>query len=154
MTSQVPLMRFAVLLEGMQLNQWQAECVSRLIASGVARLELIIKTAPRMERSPRKAASRLRHALWRAHLFGLGRKISTGPSDPKRFHDVEIFICEARGRDGALELADRETERIRSRGFDFILHFGERTPAGGLKTVAAHGIWSFRYGDALDTAVP
>lgn len=153
MNPQTPL-RFAVLLEGVQLNQWQAECVCRLVASGAARLELIIKVAPRKERTPRRATSLLRHALWRAYLFSLRRKMSTGPSDPKLFRDVEVFAHEACGRNGALELGDRETEQIRSRRFDFILHFGERTPADGLATVAAQGIWCFRYSDALDPGGP
>ena len=153
MNAQAPL-RFAVLLEGVQLNQWQAECVSWLVASGAARLELIIKAAPRKERPLRRALSLLRYALWRAHLFSLGRRMAIGPSDPKLFHDVEVFACEARGRSGVLELGDLETEQIRSRRFDFILCFSESTPADGPATVAAQGIWCFRYGDALDPSGP
>ena len=153
MNTQTPL-RFALLLEGLQLNGWQAECVSRLIASGTASLELIIKAVPPNEQPIRRVASLSRHALWRVHLFSLRRKMSTGPSEPKLLHDVEVIACEACSRDGALELADRETEQIRSRRFDFILYFGESAPADGLATLAGQGLWCFRYGDALDLSGP
>jgi hypothetical protein len=153
MNAQAPL-RFAILLEGVQLSQWQAECVSWLVASSAATLELIIKAVPRKERPLRRALSLLRYALWRAHLFSLGRKLATGPSDPKLFDDVEVFACESRSRSGALELGDSETEQIRSRRFDFILCFSESTPANGPATAAAQGIWCFRYGDALDASGP
>ena len=153
MDTQTPL-RFGVLLEGVQLNQWQAECVSRLIASGTAKVELIVNAAPHRERPLRRAASLSRHLLWQAYLFTQKRKVSTGAADPKLFHDVETFACEAFSRGGLLKLGDADTEHIRSKRFDFILHFGENTPADGLATVATQGIWSFRYGDALDLAGP
>jgi hypothetical protein len=151
--TQTPL-RFAVLLEGGQLNQWQAECVSRLIASGTARLELVIHASSRMEWPLRRVASLVRNALWRAYIATQHRKVSTGTADPKVFSDVEAFACKAFRLGGLLELGDPETARIRSKRFDFILHFGESTPADSLATVAAHGIWCFKYGDALDTAGP
>jgi len=147
-------LRFAVLLEGVRFNQWQSECVSRLVTSGSAKLELIIKTTRRNERPLQRAAAWLRHALWRAHLRGLGRKILAGRSDPRLFHDVEVFVCEACDRDGALELSGPDIQRIRGRAFDFVLYFGESTPADSLTTVAAQGVWSLRYGDLLDLTSP
>ena len=145
-------LRFGVLLEGVRLSRWQVECVSRLVSSGAARLELIIKAVPRKdkERPPRRALSLLRHGLWRAYLFSLRRKISTRPLDPKLYHDVQEFACDACIGGGVLNLEDAETEKIRSRRLDFILYFSENTPADGLATIAAHGIWCFRYGEALD----
>jgi len=151
--TQAPL-RFAVLLEGGQFNQWQAECVSRLIASGTASLELVIHAAPRIERPLQRAASLARNALWQAYIATQHRKVSTGAADPKVFSDVEVFACKAFSRGGLLELGDPETARIRSERFDFILHFGESAPAESLATVAAHGIWCFKYGEALDIAGP
>ena len=124
MNTQTPL-RFAVLLEGVRLNQWQAECVSRLVASGTATLELIINAAPSKERCLRRAVSLLRYALWQAYLFSLGRRISTGPADPKLFHDVEVFSCEGVTAVPRTGVGRPETEQISSRRFDFILYFGE-----------------------------
>jgi hypothetical protein len=153
METQKPF-RFAVLLEGAQLNQWQAECVSRLVASGGARLELIIKVAARSERFLRKSISLLRHALWQAYLFTLRRRSWIGAADPRLFRNVEVFACEAYGNDRLLELRDYQTEQIRSRRFDFILHFGDSTPADSWSTIAVEGIWCFRYGKALEPAAP
>ncbi len=153
MDTQTPL-RFAVLLEGGQFNRWQSECVSRLIASGTASLELIIHVAPRMKRSLRRAVSLTRQALWQAYLATQKRKVSTGAADPKLFHGIEAIACAGFSRGGLLDLGAPETEQIRSRQFDFILHFGESTPADNLATVATQGIWCFKYGDALDIAAP
>ncbi len=153
MNSQIPL-RFAVLLEGVQLNQWQAECVSRLIASGTATLELIINAAPRQHPPRRRAVTLMRHGLWQRYLLTLGPRCSTGAADPKLFHDVEALACKACGRDGTLELEESAIGQIRSRRLDFILHFGERTPVGGLVKAAGHGLWCFRFGDPLDPLGP
>jgi hypothetical protein len=150
--SQAPL-RFAVLLEGTQLSRWQAECITRLLASGAATLELIIKAVPRQDeaQSLRNTLSRVSQALWlRACLFGGRRAVSSRSPNPKLFHDVEVLACEARIRRGVVELGEMAAEQIRSRRLDIVLFFGENTPADGLATVAVHGIWCFRYGEGLE----
>jgi hypothetical protein len=141
------------MLEGVRLNQWQAECISRLASSGAARLELIVKvgSSKDKERPLQKVFSLLNHALWRAYLFSLRRKMSTGRSGRRLFHDVEMFACKARSSGGLLELGDTETRRIRSKCLDFVLYFGENTPGDRLATVAVQGIWCFRYGDTFDS---
>ena len=96
----------------------------------------------------------MQYGLWQRYLSALGPRCSLGAADPKLFHDVEALACKACGRDGRLELEEPALEQIRSRRFDFILHFGESAPTGGLATAAAQGLWCFRFGDPLGRVGP
>lgn len=153
MNTQTPL-RFAVLLESVELTEWQAESVARLIASGTARLDLIIKACCSAERPMRRIRSALRHLLWQAYFFILARRASVLGADRKLFRDTEVFACEANRRGGALELGEREAEEVRRRDLDFVLYFGGNVPGGELATVAAQGVWWFRFGEGRETSGP
>ena len=150
-TTQEPL-RFAVLLEEKQLNRWQVECVSQLVDSSVAELEVAIRVARRERWSLQRIRFFLRHILWYGFLWTLSEGALIHKRKKNSLQDIELLTGSLTAHKGTLELEDDVIANIRSKKVDFILHFGESRPCDNLMRVARYGVWSFKFGGLASNA--
>jgi hypothetical protein len=143
-------LRFGLLVDGMQVQSWQAACIERLIDSGVASPALVIVPAGRPVNIASKTTRRmLRDAAYRASCATLwrsrsGRSASIGPM-VEGVGRLEAHTRTTRTPWVAIEPDD--VARIREADLDFLLAFGFGLIEGDILESARHGVWSFHHGD-------
>jgi hypothetical protein len=140
-------LRFAVLIDGESLPQWQLACLRALRASGVAELVSVVQHDPAAAATVRRRWLRhfgyyllrtcfMRPACWRE---GAATAEFTGA---ERLTDTPVH-------DGGswCRLSDGTLDRLRSHQLDFVLRFGFNLLRGPILELPRLGVWSFHHGD-------
>lgn len=141
-------LRFAVLVDELQINRWQFECVSLLVKSGVCHLDLVILAVPPWrQRMCSKLMVVLRHLLWFAFVATMGRPESSRRAETNLFSARHIQTIKVTNSATFIELPDVEVEHLRARQFDFVIYLGEKIPHTGISGIAKDGVWTFAHGD-------
>jgi hypothetical protein len=144
-------LRFAVLLEKSRLKRWQADCVSRIVNSDIARLDIVIRVTRRERWSLQRMRTFVRYILWYAFRWTLGRSGQTRDAKESRLQNIAWRTGFLIGDETTLKLEDHLLSYVRSKEIDVILYFGERTPSDNLMQVTRYGVWSFKFGDSLSS---
>ncbi len=149
---QVPPLRFAVMCNGTVFQQWQADALKQLKASG-HELVLLIRDV-RSDREIR-TGKRKRPSRWRTGLFHYFEKRHFTPAAKNRVNlasdleGIDSLPCtvEPQGYSEYFQIA--EVEAIRTYDLDFILRFAFNIVRGDILNVARFGVWSFHHDDEL-----
>ncbi len=145
------VLRFGIMCDGQDLEQWQADCVQRLLSSGLARLELLIidngscKSARTLAATPFK---RWLYTLYRRTWFSKAPRKSLGMKST--FDGVATVQPDITLKGKFSQLFDSESlDKIRSHELDFILRFGFNIIRSEILNAAGYGVWSFHHGDEM-----
>ncbi len=142
-------LRFGVICNGPSLRRWEAHCVSEILNSGAALLELIVhlgrpsqgpeRGAGRHEKRPSLLVRALRKRLSECDAF-------TPASTEAIFEQTPKLTIEDPGRNRIGEKLPRvHVENLERLGLDFFLgFFGSDIPAE-MPRLAQYGIWFFRH---------
>jgi hypothetical protein len=126
-------LRFGVLCGRDGLLAWQAACVERLVASGLAEPALIARDTGAEPRA-RPSLARLYLDSWVAP-----RSRALAPAGAASLLGVPTIECAG--------LGPGEVARVRDHRLDFILRFGF-AEVGGLLRAARHGVWAYDHAAA------
>ncbi len=148
-------LRFVLLCDGLELNEWQERCLNEAIESNLAELVAIVQRAPVRKLSLRekwsKRLAERRHFLWR--LFNrlyvdLVSSANRAKTHVPALRDVPVFVDEpVRAGRYSENLSSEAIAFVRSTNPDFILRFGFGILAGEILSCAKLGVWSYHHGD-------
>ena len=143
-------LRFGILCNSMQFQQWQAEIIRTLISNGHHPALIIMGDEKLSDQPP---GSRLRNYPWKNMLYRLHQRYIFNPTmkqetDMRReLEKVPVQICKIRKVDFSEFFYEEDVAFIESRNLDFLLRFGFNIIRGGILNAAKFGVWSFHHGD-------
>ncbi len=145
------ILRLGIICNGYSLEQWQADCVQRLLDSGLSRLVLLV-----VDDGSCKPSSSLRAQPFKRWLYTLYRRtwFSKAPRKSVDMNTVFSHVSTVRPRitlKGKFsQYFDNESlDAIREHDLDFILRFGLNIIRGSILEVPRYGVWSFHHDDEM-----
>jgi hypothetical protein len=146
-------LKFVLLCNGPQLQQWQREVLELILDEGYAAPELIVMPA---KDNPSKSGwiKKILHYPWSKLLFkkyyqyffrpGIFKTVAFGDL----MVNTRIIHCAVSLKGKYSEyFSENDIRLIKSHGPDFILKFGFGILRGDILDCAPYGIWSFHHGD-------
>lgn len=152
---QRPPLRFVVLCDGLEFEQWQASSIRDAIAANVAvPVGVVVREAdPPPDRS-RKWGRRWQArplALWRLFDRFYTRRLSRAI---RRVDLSDVFADVPQCRDTPVRqgkfgeaLSDATLDFVRSLAPDFVLRFSYGILRGDILSLPTYGVWSYHHGD-------
>jgi hypothetical protein len=141
-------LRFAVMLNGPECQQWQADAVAHLLSDPRLDLELLI-----IHDADSPAAKKTIARFWDKHLLlKVYRKFFmklavVKPVKPDWINATPQLLCAVKESGYSQYFSEHDILRIQSHRLDFILRFGFNILRGDVLKSAKYGIWSFHHGD-------
>lgn len=141
----VSKMRFAVLVDGPVLKQWQIDCISNLIDSQLADCVSFFK--PTSTSSSTSSPSKVSFG------FKLIYRTIDGNGPLKRvnwqdqFSTVKVSSLNTEQKGISTFISDKDTAFVKDQNLDFIIRFGFGILKGDILNTPKFGIWSFHHGD-------
>lgn len=152
---QRPPLRFVVLCDGLDFEQWQARSITEAVGAGVAvPVGVVIRAAdPQPDNSGRWARRwQARHlAIWRVFDRFYTRRRSRA-IERVDLSDVLADVPQCRDtpvRQGKFgeALSDTTLDFVRALAPDFVLRFSYGILRGDILKLPKYGVWSFHHGD-------
>ena len=148
-------LRFGVMVDGMDLQRWQAETIKMLTDNGM-QLMLIIRndegTAPKkgfFKRIKDYPFRKMFFQVWNHRFFRPECKAMVPLSDYYDLENFEILSCHPLHQGISTIISNADIETIQNQKLDFILRFGFNILSGEILKVAKYGIWSFHHDDEM-----
>ena len=134
--------RFALVIDGDYLPNWQCRCLESLLAE---RVELALVIRPRFASSDSESHGGLKHLLFSVFQATVGRLSSMRRVSPRKLiRNAESRNCSIiDGVDGLHTFHESDAYDIGQANLDFILYMGERTFGGSITQAATLGFWHF-----------
>ena len=153
-----PPLRIGLILDGPTLTRSSASILRDLLASGFARIELVLLYPPAAG-EPRSRLARFRAeggAIFAVYAMVDRRRAGVG-DDPLDLEDVRALlaglpIVSAAPGGRSADLPDDVADRVRAAALDVLVHLGSRPLDGAVLSAARHGVWAIHPGDAVATA--
>ena len=152
MENQNKKLRYGIMCNGHELDDWQGECLRHLAEWGKARPEVII-----MRKEMRQKIgilTRIREKIGSGFLFRLWQRYFVKMQSNRKVR-LEEFAGEAtvhkmriikKGKFSEY-FSDADVEKIREYNLDFMLRFGFGIIRGKILQAARYGVWSYHHGD-------
>jgi hypothetical protein len=137
-------LRFGIILNSSQPTSWEADCVSRLVDSGMCRLQVVVVTRKRPE-PLKKLLDVFRSPLWALYAASNAFPQTSKLLKPRPFSETEAIQCSQ--EDGAIVLEDDQLKSLNDHRLDFLLAFVSAQLDPRLLDVPRQGVWLFSYGD-------
>lgn len=145
-------LRVGILCDGLELEQWQAECVRLVLAvDGMEPVVLVL-----YEKPARKASSfvqRVLHHPWHMALYLWWRKNRFKPAAlskvdvSDRLAQVPRVACKPVDQGTDLPFEPDDLKAIAHYRPDVLLSFGSNILKGEILTLPRYGVWSYHHGD-------
>lgn len=145
-------MKFAIMVNSMQLQKWQAEVIKSLMNVENVSPWLIVMKESDNEKG-QNIFKRLLRYPWQNILFKLYYRYFLKPDNFQAVNlldlipNVPVIKVIPRKKKISEYFSDEEIERIKSYEVDFIIKFGFGILKGDILSVTPLGIWSFHHGD-------
>lgn len=145
-------LKFAVMVNSMEVQQWQYDSIESLIKEGSSKPVLIILPDKRSSAKP-SFWKRLLEYPWQNLFFRKYYQYFFRPSNFKRknieelLDKVPVISCQVKKKKVSEYFTDEDINEIKSHEPDFILKFGFGILRGEILTACHMGIWSFHHGD-------
>jgi len=144
-------MRFGVLCNGNQFQQWQLEAVRLLISDGHT-CELLIKNANQFKQPTLREKIRnypyfkLLYRIW--YRYGMKPESKKMVDISAEYAGLREILCATTRRKGISEyFSEKDIELIKEYNLDFILRFGFGILKGEILNSAKYGVWSYHHDD-------
>ncbi len=145
-------LRFAVMVNSMQVQRWQYESIESLLAeSGISPVLVICRVHEDLKKS--SLWKRVKEYKWNNLLFKKYYQYIFSPESfklkriDKLLSDVPVIKCKTTKKKFSEYFSDDDIQSIRSYNPDFILKFGFGIIRGEILTCSPMGIWSFHHDD-------
>jgi hypothetical protein len=146
-------LRIGVMNRRAELQEWQARCLTNLIAIDRVQVAISITvsdTPPALEQVERPLFKRL---LSNIYFKYLGKSYATRTSDTALLLNRPSIRCSAIKDSPVICLSDDDIVTINTYELDVILWFGHGAVGGEILRVPRFGVWSFSHCDGrIDTA--
>lgn len=141
-------LRFAVMLNALECQQWQAKAIEYLLSDSRIELCLLIVKQSTNE-NQFKPVSRFKdkHLLLKAYRKFYLKLNSLRPVVPDWIQTTPHLLCEPIEKGHSQYFEEDDITRIQSHRPDFVLRFGFNILRGSILNVAPLGVWSFHHGD-------
>lgn len=144
-------MRFGVLCNGNQFQQWQLEVV-RLLISGGHSCELLIKNDNQVKQQTLR--DKIQHYPYSKLLYRIWYRFAMKPESKKladisaEYAGLNEILCSTTRPKGISEyFSEEDVGKIKGYKLDFILRFGFGILKGEILNSAKYGIWSYHHDD-------
>ena len=145
---------FGILCSCFEFQEWQAQCIERLLEHDQVELTLLIceKNATTIS-PPQNIFSKFRHYPYKTLLFRVwNRFFFSVPSRNRcslkeKLKGCATIFCQTEQKIYAHYFSEKDVKTIRTHQLDFILRFGFGIIRGDILEAAKYGIWSFHHGD-------
>ncbi len=145
-------LRFGIMCNGTEFQQWQAECVRSLVDSGLAELVLLIQPE-KGTLVQRSFFQKLKQYPLNIGLYMFYRRHFFNPPSmkmedlSKELAGVPSIECAIEKRKFSEYFQAADVDRITAADLHFILRFGFNIIRGDILNSAQYGVWSFHHGD-------
>jgi hypothetical protein len=142
-------LRFGIVAKGTTVAAWEAACIHRLLASGIAEpalLVILLESLSAMSSRPRRRA--ILFMFYEKFLLRrLAKSLRPVSLDAKLSGVPHLPVAVVRSGEGPWTIGEEDVAVLRYHDLDFILDFGSSAPSGAILGAARHGVWSFRHGE-------
>lgn len=145
-------LKFAVMVNSMKVQKWQAEVLDSLMKVDNVHPVLIVKNESHSSR-PVSFLRKLLTYPWQNVLFKLFYRFAFKPQSFKPvsissvLEDLPVINIAPHRKKSSEYFLEEDIEKIQSAGADFIIKFGFGILKGDILTSIPLGIWSFHHGD-------
>jgi hypothetical protein len=149
-----PKLRCAIMCDGMQFRQWQANCILEMVGSEQAEIVLLIMD-PKKQKDPAGLPNRLlgypyNNLLYKQYEKRVLNKIPALKKVDLRsdLANVAVLECDAERKGPFTDvISATDCAQIRSYNLDFIVRFAFNILRGEILTTARRGVWSYHHSD-------
>jgi len=143
-------MKFGILCNGNNFQQWQLETIRTLVSGGHSCSLLIVNANPvRYQSFRNKIANypypKLLYRVWFRYMMKPGAKKTVTIND--FYTDIPEISCLTSKKGYAEFFAAKDVNQIKSYNLDFILRFGFGIIKGEILEAAKYGVWSYHHDD-------
>lgn len=140
-------LRFGLLLNGMQLQRWQIQCIEKLRSDPRITLELMVLPEALLVNESNSSRRWDSIALYKIYRRFFHHPKSLEQESPDWLQKIPVLYCSVMKKGYSELFSDEDVARISSHRLDFILRFGFNIVRGDILGSARFGIWSFHHGD-------
>jgi hypothetical protein len=138
-------LRFGIILNALRFTRWEADCVSRLVKSGMCRLQVIVVAQRPSEHLRLRLLRVIRYPLWTVYAASSAYPQTSKLLKSNPFSEAETIHCSQEKM--AILLDNDQLKRLTDHRLDFLLSFVSAQLNGRLLAIPRHGVWLFNYGD-------
>lgn len=145
-------LRFGLMINSLNVEQWQHDTIRLLMDNGM-KLSLIIQKADSTfpfsitKKNKNKSHGHFLYRLWNRFLFHPRSKF---PINIDKLTDgIPTIFCAPRVIRGISYFNEMDIQEIRNQNLDFILQLGFDIVAGEVINTTKYGVWKFNHGDSF-----
>jgi hypothetical protein len=142
-------LRFGIMCTGTTFPAWEADCIRKLVATGIAIPALLIidSRKPGLDSAARETGFNKLSSLFRHTALTMSKTMKAVDMTMELEHVAKITCSvQVDGRHPG-PAGESDVRQIRKFNLDFILKFGSYTVTDHVLSLPKYGLWSFRHGD-------